>query len=58
MSEDHLRQIFSEGGPNWLEELSKTGLSSQDIVDLLDTQTYFELLKPLTRHSSLVLWRD
>ena len=45
MSEDQLRRIFSEGGPNWLEEPSKAGLSSQDVVDLLDTQTYFELLK-------------
>jgi predicted HTH transcriptional regulator len=45
MSEDQLRRIFSEGGPNWLEESSKIRLSSQEIVDLLDTQTYFELLK-------------
>ena len=44
MSEERLRQIFSEGEPNWLEEPSKTGLSSQDVVDLLDTQTYYELL--------------
>ncbi len=45
MSEDRLRQIFSEGGPNWLEEPSKIELNGQDVVDLLDTQTYFELLK-------------
>ena len=45
MSEDQLRRIFAEGGPNWLEETSKSGLSSQEVVDLLDTQTYFELLK-------------
>lgn len=45
MSEDQLRQIFSEGEPDWLEEPSKIGLSSQDVVDLLDTQTYFELLQ-------------
>lgn len=44
MSEDRIRQIFSEGAPDWLEKPSKTGLISQDIVDLLDTQTYFELL--------------
>ena len=44
MSEEQLRQIFSEGEPNWLEESSKTGLSGQDVVDLLDTQTYYELL--------------
>ena len=45
MSEDQLRRIFSEGRLNWLEEPSKIGLSSQDVVDLLDTQTYFELLR-------------
>ncbi len=44
MSEDRLRAIFSEGVPNWLDALSVTGLSSQEIVDLLDTQEYFELL--------------
>ena len=43
MSEDQLRQIFSEGRPCWLEEPSKTGLSSQDVIDLLDTHAYFEL---------------
>lgn len=26
MSEDQLRRIFAEGGPDWLEERSKTGL--------------------------------
>ena len=44
MSEDQLRKIFFEGAPNWLENPSRTGLSSQQIVELLDTQTYFELL--------------
>jgi ATP-dependent DNA helicase RecG len=45
MSEDRLRAILAEGGPDWLEEPSLTGLSGQDVVDLLDTQTFFELLK-------------
>jgi ATP-dependent DNA helicase RecG len=45
MSEDQLRQIFSEGGPDWFEEQSKGALTTQQVVDLLDTQTYFELLK-------------
>ena len=45
MSEDQLRQIFSEGGPDWLEEQSKVGLNGQEVIDLLNTQTYFELLK-------------
>ena len=45
MSEDQLRRIFAEGGPDRLEEHSKTGLDTQQIVELLDTQTFFELLK-------------
>ena len=45
MSEDHLRKIFAEGEPDWLEEYSKTGLDAQQVVDLLDTQAFFELLK-------------
>jgi predicted HTH transcriptional regulator len=45
MSEDQLRRIFAEGQPDWLEEHSMTGLDAQQMVELLDTQTYFELLK-------------
>lgn len=44
MSEDQLRRVFAEGEPSWLEEPSRTGLGDQDLVSLLDTQTYFELL--------------
>lgn len=43
MSADRLRTIFAEGKPDWLEEPSRTHLSGQDVVELLDTQTYFEL---------------
>jgi predicted HTH transcriptional regulator len=45
MSEDQLRRIFAEGRPEWLEEHSKTGLEAQRVVDLFDTQAFFELLK-------------
>jgi predicted HTH transcriptional regulator len=45
MSEDQLRRIFAEGQPDWLEEPSRTDLDGQEIVELLDTQTYFELLR-------------
>lgn len=45
MSEDQLRKIFSEGEPGYLEEQSKKALSAQQVIDLLDTQTFFELLK-------------
>src|SRR5581483_6716715 len=45
MSEDQLRKIFAEGEPDWLEEHSRFGLDAQEIVELLETQTFFELLK-------------
>ena len=45
MSEDQLRRIFAEGRPEWLEEPSRMGLDGQQVVELLDTQTLFELLK-------------
>ncbi len=45
MSEDQLRRIFAEGQPDWLEQHSRTGLDAQAIVELLDTQAFFELLK-------------
>lgn len=45
MSEDQLRRIFAEGQPDWLEEPSRAGLDAQQVVELLDSQTFFELLK-------------
>ena len=44
MSEDQLRKIFAEGQPDWLEGVAKDGLSGQDVIQLLDTQTFFDLL--------------
>jgi predicted HTH transcriptional regulator len=45
MSEDQLRRIFAEGKPDWVEEHTRSGLTAQEVVELLDTQTFFELLK-------------
>ncbi len=44
MSEDQLRKIFAEGQPDWLEDIAKQDLSGQDVIQLLDTQSFFELL--------------
>lgn len=44
MTEDCLRQIFAEGKPDWLEEYSKVGLTPPEVIALLDTQTFFDLL--------------
>jgi ATP-dependent DNA helicase RecG len=45
MSEDRLRSIFAEGAPDWLEEPALTKLDAQAVIELLDTQTFFELMK-------------
>jgi ATP-dependent DNA helicase RecG len=45
MSEDQLRRIFAEGQGDWLEEPTLSKLDAQQVVELLDTQTFFELLK-------------
>ena len=58
MSEDQLRRIFAEGVPDWLEEYSRTGLDAAQVVELLDTQGFFELLKlPYPAEQSGVLDR-
>lgn len=44
MSEDQLRRIFAEGGPDWLEQPAREKLSAEDVIDLLNTQSFFELL--------------
>jgi len=45
MSADHLRRIFAEGQPDWLEQPALQNVSAQDVVQLLDTQAFFELLR-------------
>ena len=45
MSEDQLRKIFAEGGPSWLGAPAMCDVSAQDVVQLLDTQAFFDLLR-------------
>jgi ATP-dependent DNA helicase RecG len=45
MTEDRLRAIFREGAPSWINEVSKRNVSAQDIVEYLDTQAFFELIR-------------
>lgn len=58
MSEDQLRRIFSEGQPGWLENAALTNISAQDVVQLLDTQTFFDLLNlPYpTNQKGVIAW--
>jgi len=45
MSEDQLRKIFGEGQPGWLENPALKDVSAQDVVQLLDTQSFFDLMR-------------
>lgn len=56
MSEDKLRKIFNEGKPDWLLESASQIVSSDDVIQLLETQGLFDLLKlpyPSTREAVL-----
>lgn len=45
MSEDRLRQIFDEGKPDWFLRPALEDCSAADVIQLLDTQGYFDLLE-------------
>lgn len=52
MTDDQLRTIHAEGRPDWLAEIARPRASATDVVHLLDTQSFFDLLKlpyPSTR---------
>lgn len=44
MSVDQLRRIMHEGSPGWFEKLARATASADEVVALLDTQSFFELL--------------
>lgn len=54
MTPDQLRRIFSEGQPDWLSQYAQDGADASDVIALLDTQSYFDLLRrpyPTTREA-------
>jgi ATP-dependent DNA helicase RecG len=56
MSDDRLREVFAEGQPDWLSSPAATDVSAEQVVTLLETQAYFDLLKipyPATRDAVL-----
>ena len=56
MSPDQLRDIISEGQPDWLSQTALTGQDDRQVVQLLDTQGYFDLIHlpyPVDRHGVL-----
>lgn len=44
MSADQLKRILAEGGPDWFERPAREAASPDDVVALLDTQSFFELM--------------
>lgn len=44
MTEDRLREIFDEGKPNWLLRMASDSCSAADVLRLLDTRSYFDLM--------------
>jgi ATP-dependent DNA helicase RecG len=45
MTPDRIKTILAEGAPDWLGLVARDGLTADDVVSLLDTQSLFELLK-------------
>jgi ATP-dependent DNA helicase RecG len=44
MTPDMLKRIFAEDRQDWFSQAARSKASSDDVIALLDTQTYFELL--------------
>lgn len=58
MTEDRLRSIFQEGQPEWLAEPALIDVSGQQVIDRLDTQSFFELMRePFPTSSAAILDR-
>lgn len=56
MTPDQLKRIMAEGEPDWVLKPAMTGCDGEKIVQLLDTQGYFDLLHlpyPATREAVL-----
>ena len=56
MTPDVLKRIFAEDQQDWFCQPARCDASADDVIALLDTQTYFELLKipyPTTRDAVL-----
>lgn len=56
MTPDLLKRIFAEDQQDWFSQAARSGASPDDVIALLDTQTYFDLLDipyPTTRDAVL-----
>jgi ATP-dependent DNA helicase RecG len=58
MSEDRLRKIFAEGQPEWLLQTALSNCDADQVIQLLDTQSYFDLWqRPYPTNREAVLER-
>jgi ATP-dependent DNA helicase RecG len=58
MSPDRLREIFSEGKPDWLMQPAREDCTAPDVIRILDTQIYFDLQKnPYPTNQAAVITR-
>jgi ATP-dependent DNA helicase RecG len=58
MTPDVLKRIFAEDQQDWFSQTARANASPDDVIALLDTQTYFELLKiPYPTNRDAVLAR-
>jgi len=56
MTPDQLQRIFAEGKPDFELQIAKSGLQNNEVVSLLDIQSYFDMMKlplPATREAIL-----
>jgi ATP-dependent DNA helicase RecG len=56
MTPDVLKSIFAEDQQDWFSQAAQSDVSPDDVIKLLDTQSYFDLLKipyPTTRDAVL-----
>ena len=58
MTPDRLKEIFAESSDDWFSQAAKENLDADDVIALLDTQAYFDLLEqPYPSTQSEVLQR-
>lgn len=58
MPPERLREIFEEGKPDWLMRIARSGCSASEVISLLETQTFFDLLgQPYPTNRAAVLQR-
>ncbi len=58
MPPDRLKEIFAENTEDWFAQMAMEGINAEDVITLLSTQTYFDLLdSPYPDTPSAVLHR-